>query len=146
MILSAQDFDSLYHLGSVPVTYSPRDINTEAIQATRENIGAISVELRSELRYESNDSARPYCVVVARRATEEEPDKAPSRYFLNLGDWIVVLWDEIHVFHDYEFKHTFNFVSPKPAHLLAETVQLEQREEDVKRGSLAFDHDEVNPR
>lgn len=133
MILTAEDFDSLYHLGSVQVTYSPRNINTEAIQVTKENIGALSVELRQDLRY--GDDGQPFFSCDAARKDKKETGQAPYTVMnVRVGDWVVVLWDELHVFRDYEFKHTFDFVDPKPAHLLAETLQFEQREEDVQRG------------
>lgn len=150
MLLTAQDFDDLYHLGSVAVTYTPRSINTEAIQVSSDNIGALSVELRQDLLY--YDDGKPYFICGMKRDNAEEPHKAPVYLYVRLTDWIVVLWDQIHIFRDYEFKTTFSFPSKTtlPAHQLSGLKKIvEEKGQDlerVQRGSLAFDHDEVNPR
>lgn len=89
---------NLAHLGAVPVSYEPKKINTIAIQATPENIGALSVEVESELFY---DASRPY---FGMRVERESGDRALT---VRLGDWLVVLWDSYYVFRDREFINTF---------------------------------------
>lgn len=145
MALTAEDFDAVHHLGALPVSYPPRDINTEAIQVLPENIGALTVEFHEDLRYEEN--GRPYFIFVADRTTDEDPDKPPAVLRVCLDYWIVVLWGQLHVFRDFEFKSTFNVKHSGPQHQLSvddsamsELERLEVRSDGALRGIV---HDEV---
>lgn len=106
MILKAVDFNA-HHLGTVSVRYAPQDLVTEALQVTAENIGSLSVELQTDLWYEDD---HPYIKIKAERVDDSsDPDHVTLR--IRVNDWIVVLWDEIHVFKDFDFKTTFAFTS-----------------------------------
>lgn len=129
MIRNLQDFDSIFYLGAVSVSYPPKDINTEAIQVVPGNIGALSVELQTELCYR-NDGA-PFIEIEVGRGTEQNPK--PDRFVsIRPGDWIVVLWDELHVFRDFEFKSTFVVSSASKHDLMME----EAKAEDAHRGNI----------
>jgi hypothetical protein len=94
----------LYLPGLESVSYPPKKINTVAVKVTTENIGALSLEFESELCYFNNGV--PFFETEVSRGTEAEPK--PARYLqIRPGDWIVVLWDEYHLFRENEFQHTF---------------------------------------
>jgi hypothetical protein len=131
-IFAGQDFAAIYHLGSIPVSYPPKDIRTEAIQVTLANIGALSLEFHASLRY-AVDDGMPFFNLDVRRAIDEDPDKSISVH-VRVNEWMVVLWDELYIFRDAEFRNTFVLDNLSPKHELSETEQLEQREEDVRRG------------
>jgi hypothetical protein len=139
----------LYHLGALSVSYPPRDINTAALQVTPENIGALSVEFHEDLRYEEAGPGRPYFMFRAERANDEEPDRNAVALRVCLGYWIVVLWDQLHVFRDFEFKSTFTINSPGPQHQLpvdgsamSHLQELEIRADGALRGIV---HDDAQP-
>lgn len=133
MILSARDFSG-YHLGTTLVSYPPKNINTEALLVTPENIGAVSLELKAELLYDDKDS--PYMALEVARGTGQH---AVHRMMtVRVEDWIVVLWDELHVFKDFEFRNTFHFHSEKPLHELS--VDPSSGIEVAQRGDLHDDN------
>jgi hypothetical protein len=103
---------NLSHLNPQPVSYHPKNIHTEAIQVTPDNIGKLSLEFEEELFYGAD--GRPYFVFSAKRFDPDEPDgqQPPNELYLRLTDWIVPLWDEIHVFRDVVFQKTFTFNEP----------------------------------
>jgi hypothetical protein len=103
-IFSAQTL-SLNHLNPVKVSYEPKKIHTEAIQATIENIGKLSLEFEEELFY---DHSRPYFAFTAARGLDDLATE-PAELYVRLTDWIVPLRDELHVFRDAVFQHTFEF-------------------------------------
>lgn len=102
---------NLSHLNPAKVSYDPQDIHTEAIQVTPENIGKLSLEFMEELFYDDLNGGRPYFVFSAKRFDAEEPNEQvmPTELTVRLTDWIVPLWDELHVFRDVIFQHTFTF-------------------------------------
>lgn len=105
MIFNAESLN-IYTLGGEAVSYSLKDIHTLALQVTPENVGLLSLEFEAGLRYERNGS--PFFTFKGQRDVERE-----GLEFLvsvvHVTDWIVVLWDELHVFRDKEFRHTFSF-------------------------------------
>lgn len=107
-VFDAQSLD-LSHLNPDIVSYEPKAIRTEALQVTLENIGKLSLEFEEELFYDVN--GRPYFMFSAKRFDAGEPDgqQPPSELCVRLTDWIIPLWDEIHIFRDGIFKHTFAF-------------------------------------
>ena len=110
MIFSAKDFN-VYHLGSIPVSYPPKGINTHAILVTAENIGALSLEFRVGLIYDKDGT--PYFKIRAERGNDEEPE-SPATLSIYADDWLIVLWDELHVFQDVEFRNTFRMDMKPP--------------------------------
>lgn len=103
MGIRAEDVN-LSHLGLQRVSYDPKGIFTEAIKVTPENIGKLSLEFDDELFY--THDGFPYFIIDALRGTEEAPKpNAALRVFVH--SWIVVLRNEIHVFHAREFEATF---------------------------------------
>lgn len=103
MIFNAENFD-IFRLGSVPVSYPPKNINTLALLVTPENIGALSLELEGELRY--NVEAEPYFKTwVSRKSAEVEGGSVCLTVYE--GDWLVILWNEIRIFRQEEFEKTF---------------------------------------
>lgn len=107
-VFDARSLD-LSHLNPVSVSYDPKNIHTEAIQVTPENIGKLSLEFEEELFYDVQ--GRPYFVFSAKRFDASKPDgqQDPGELYVRLTDWILPLWDELHVFRDGIFKNTFTF-------------------------------------
>jgi hypothetical protein len=102
-IFSAQTL-SLNHLNPVKVSYEPKKIHTEAIQATIENIGKLSLEFEEELFYDPHGD--PYFCFTAARGLDDLATE-PAELYVRLGNWILPLRDELHVFSDIIFQHTF---------------------------------------
>jgi hypothetical protein len=138
MVVSAQDL-GLYHLGMVQVSYPPKKIETMAIQATPENIGALSLELDVELLYD--EMGNPYIAFKAERGTDEKPEE-PMPVQVRVSYWIVVLWDELHIYRDVEFKNTFRINFANPQHELSvdrsSVPELEKRADEVLREELEY--------
>jgi hypothetical protein len=148
MIFSGKDFQ-VYHLGSVAVSYPPRSINTQAIQVTPQNIGALSLEFKVGLHYSTDGS--PYIKIHVEREPFTSGPKRTVELMIFVDDWIVVLWDELHIFQDVEFKNTFHIIAVEMAeHRLIPSLPSidtpDPVQTDVQPGNLAFDHDEVAPR
>jgi hypothetical protein len=148
MIVSGEHFDDVYHLGAIAVTYPRKNIHTAALQVVPENIGSLCVEFQEDLRYEEAGPGRPYFVLRADRPSEENSRATVSNLRVCLGYWIVVLWDQLHVFRDFEFKSTFHIDSSEPQHQLPDDSamshlqELEIRSDGALRGSV---HDDVQP-
>lgn len=108
-VFDAQSLD-LSHLNPVKVSYEPKAIRSEAIQVTPENIGKLSLEFEEEL-YHDGSSGLPYFAISVKRFDLREPDgqKAPRHLYVRVTDWIVSLWDEIHVFRNNVMLNTFTF-------------------------------------
>lgn len=130
MILTVQDFNA-WELGGVSVRYSPRAITTQALQVTPENIGALSIELRTDLRY--NEQGFPYLSIKVARESAEFAEEKTRIYAVRIGDWLVVLWDELHVFRDYEFKNTFQLNEDNSSFVLPPQTIEELRAEEMAR-------------
>lgn len=113
-VFDAQSLN-LSHLNPVRISYDPKDIHTEGIQVTELNIGMLSLEFQEELFYDVD--GRPYFVFTAKRFNDGEPDgqNPPHELYVRLTDWIVPLWDELHVFRHGIFVSTFTFDDPHPS-------------------------------
>lgn len=105
MPLKASDFN-VRHLGTVPVTYSAQAIRTEALKVTPENIGPLSVELHVGLNY---ISSKGLLYLQFDRGEVEEPQAVE----VQAGDWIVALWEQLYLFKEAEFRHTFKVNEPR---------------------------------
>lgn len=103
MILAAKDVN-LIHFNPDHVSYEPKGIHTEAIHVTIENVGKLSLEFESELEVRTEV---PLFVFTAERGTDEEPCM-PRRLTVRVGDWIVPLRGELHVYTDTCFGYTFS--------------------------------------
>jgi hypothetical protein len=96
---------NIYSLGAEAVSYHLKDIHTLALQVTEQNIGIVSLELETELLY---NNEFPYLNIAVARGTKEEPEEDRT-LIVRPTDWLVILWDEIHLFRDPEFRSTFSF-------------------------------------
>jgi hypothetical protein len=103
---------NLFHFEMRDCSYPPKDIHTMALEVTVENIGALSLEFETELMYHAGMPFFP--VSLARKPKGEDKEGSVRPRQIRLGDWLVVLWDEIHVFRDTEFKYTFRVDTPAP--------------------------------
>jgi len=103
-IFTPADLD-LWHLERVRVSYTPKNIHTEAIQATVETIGKLALEFEADLCEGANDL---YFFVFAERGTDEDP-KPPVSLCVRVNHWLVALRGELHVFPDVVFQNTFEF-------------------------------------
>jgi hypothetical protein len=144
MIFGARDVN-LSHLYPVRVSYAPKGIVTEAIQATRENIGKLALEFEEELLFNHEDA--PYFRIQAERGTQSKP-QTPRLFHIRPGDWIVPLRDEIHVYKDELFQNTFDIetlISPD----FQEGIQTPEQVRDSLRGVVSETYDargDFNPR
>lgn len=128
-----------YLPGLESVSYPPKKINTVAVKVTRENIGALSIELEAELMYFG--TGMPHFYMDVERSVGEE--KTLATLEVNVGDWIVVLWDEYRLFQEAEFMNTFDTNSGNSHELSVDhgsAELLERREEGVQRGVI---HDDL---
>lgn len=109
---NAEDVNFI-HLDPELVSYEPKNIHTEALQVTLENVGKLALEFEVEVKYDGN-SGLPYLMIPVGRQTEKDLN-AWSWLYVRLSDWIVPLWGEIHVFRDLLFRSTFTFDNPMVA-------------------------------
>lgn len=105
MIYRAEDAD-LSDFDIKRVSYKNNTMFTEAVQVTIENIGGLSIEFETGLSY---GGGVPYFQFLAQRGTEDEKME-PTKMHIVVGLWIIVLWNELHLFHDREFQNTFTIV------------------------------------
>jgi hypothetical protein len=105
-VFTAQDI-RLAHLFPVQVSYPPKQLHTEALQVTIENIGKLSLEFEEELFYDAG--GHPYFVFAAERGTALDADQPRTEItlYVRLTDWIVPLRGELHVFRNVIFQSTF---------------------------------------
>jgi hypothetical protein len=96
----------LSHLNPIRVSYAPKDIHTEAVQVTMQNIGKLSLEFEAELFRDRHGS--PYFLLNAERVSVDAP-VGTVKVGVREDDWIVVLGDELHVFQDDVFANTFSW-------------------------------------
>lgn len=125
----------LYLPGLESVSYPPKKINTVAVKVTPENIGALSLEFETELCY--FNTGAPFFEIEVSRGTETDPK--PNRFIqARIGDWLVVLWDEYHLFRENEFKNTFQVNSANVHELSVDHSSIpEFTEEDLQRNYVA---------
>lgn len=125
---------NIFSLGAEAVSYPQKDIHTLALRVTEENIGGLSLELEVELCY-FNDGV-PFLEVYLARGTKDEPET--DRWAqVKVGDWFVILWDEIHVFRDKEFSSTFTFEGFSAP---GEKEMMDYVEQDAKKTMDLFNH------
>jgi hypothetical protein len=126
MIYRAKDVD-LSDFDCVPVCYMGKNtrVITEAIEVTEENIGRLCLEFESELAYAGETVRFEF---KAHRGTPEDP-AGPAFLTVMKGFWIIILWGEIHIFRDKEFKSTFSTDVPSPFNDEAIKTPDEIREE-----------------
>lgn len=111
---------NIFALGAEAVSYHLKNIHTVALQVTETNIGVLSLELEVELCY-YNDGT-PFIEAYFARGTKDQPEV--DRYAnIKIGSWFVILWDEIHVFRDKEFRSTFSFDGPSTPRMTDEDVE-----------------------
>ena len=103
MIYNASNID-LRHFDVVIASYDPKWIHAEAIQATEENIGRLSLEFEEELY---NDGKGLWFGFDAERTKEDGTADMPQELYVPVGSWIVALRGELHVFPDHIFQNTF---------------------------------------
>jgi len=131
---------SIYALGAEAVSYNLKDIHTLAMQVTREKIGGLALEFETELIY--SGEGEPYLNIYVARGTKEEPEN-DRNLIVRPGDWFVILWDEIHLFRDKEFRSTFSFdgLSAPPAENKSVFTEGFQPNEEVLRALGATQED-----
>lgn len=123
---------NIYSLGAEAVSYHLKDIHTLAMQVTRKNIGILALEFETELIYTAD--AEPYLNIHVARGPKEEPEN-DRNLIVRPNDWLVILWDEIHLFKDPEFRSTFSFDGLSAP---AEKELREYAEQDVKDSENVF--------
>jgi len=95
------------HLVRLPcqqVVYVPQNLQTIAIQVTRETMGAMAIEFGCEVQI-SHPNMR-FLVALLQRYNVKRENGFIERA-LYFGDWLVVLEDEVHVFPEDIFGATF---------------------------------------
>lgn len=95
------------HLDRLPmirVIYVLQNFETVAIQCVPETIGAMSIEFGVEV--ETQQSYRWLTVILERNDHTKDKPVIISRK-ISLGDWLVVLEDEVHIFPNDVFHYTF---------------------------------------
>ena len=123
---------NIYSLGAEAVSYHLKNIHTLALQVTPENIGILCLELETELIYTAE--GEPYIVIYVARGTKEEPEQ-DRNLVVRPTNWLVILWDEIHLFRDKEFRSTFSFDGLSAP---AEKELREYAEADAKATAALF--------
>lgn len=102
---------SLHHFQPRHVSYQPMDLRVEAVQVTQENIGRLSLEFETELLF--NGDRLPYFRIEVWRKGPNDTDETGMSQTLMLtvlvGDWIIPLRGEIHVYPNQMFLNTFEF-------------------------------------
>lgn len=95
------------HLDNLPVlrvVYVPQDIHTVAVQVSRETMGAMSIEFGVEIMTAQSNHRWLPALLQRRNA---KGDQGFIERALNLGEWLVALDEEVHVFPDDTFSYTF---------------------------------------
>lgn len=115
-VYNASILNDFFPFAAVTVVYMPRDIRAEALQVTRENIGAIALELDLEVFYPQPEHA--YVVVPVGRADGKGAVQCVMKSF-KLTDWMVGLRGELHQFEDDVFWSTFSPLGD-PSHAMNE--------------------------
>jgi hypothetical protein len=123
---------NIYSLGAEAVSYHLKDIHTLALQVTEKNIGILCLELETELIYTADGA--PYLNVYVARGSKENPENDRG-LIVRPTDWLVILWDEIHLFRDPEFRSTFSFDGLSSP---AEKELRDYAEQDVKQTENLF--------
>jgi len=96
----------LNNLPVVPVVYAPRNLQTVAVQVTPDTIGAMAIEFGCEVQVGGNVGHLWLTTLLER--TNDKGDKVPVEKVIRLGDWLVELQNEIHIFPPDVFNRTFS--------------------------------------
>lgn len=96
---------NLSHFNPQQYSYHSTNVHLqfEAIHITLENVGKLALEFEAEL-FRTGDGG--YFLVRVERATAEAPEGSVSIAF-RVGDWILPLRGELHVYSDDMFRATF---------------------------------------
>lgn len=97
----------LSHLKTGSFTYYPKEILTDAIFVTKENIGKLSLEFEAELEFDSMFGVH-FHANLGRSCGDEEMHSKDE--MIGLNDWIFFLNNEVHVWRDDIFRATFDTV------------------------------------
>lgn len=103
---------SLRHFAPHHVSYEPMDLHTEAVQVTEENVGRLSLEFETELFFSDTNGLPYFRITVARHGPNDTTETGMTEWIVltvRVGDWIIPLRGEIHVYRDVTFIHTFQF-------------------------------------
>jgi hypothetical protein len=95
----------LTRLPLVPVFYAPQGIRTFAVQVGPETMGAMSIEFGVEINV--NHPNVRYLPCVFERFNGKEESRTIERTIF-YGEWLVILHDEVLVFPQDSFLHTFS--------------------------------------
>lgn len=102
------------HLNNLPVVqvvYAPRNMGTVAVQVTPDTIGAMAIEFGAEV---TNNDRYLYMHVRLERVNDEGEKFADTKT-IRLGDWLVELGNEVHIFPPDIMWKTFSQLKD-PAH------------------------------
>lgn len=113
----------------VLANYGPKGIYAPAALVTEDNIGQIALQFERDVLYPfPNGSGIPYIRIMASRTTDE-----PIELNIAPGFWIVLIWNEIHIFKDGLFQKTFQIdISTEPEKGLTKE-EFEDRLEAVSK-------------
>lgn len=123
------------HLDNLPVlrvVYVPQDIHTVAVQVSRETMGAMSIEFGVEIMT-AQPNHRWLPALLQRR--NAKGDQGFIERALNLGEWLVALDEEVHVFPDDTFASTFAN-DEAPAHEMVSSEGIMPKEEFRPNGYM----------
>lgn len=127
--IAANEID-LSHFNTAMAGYGPKNIYAEAVLVTTENIGKLALEFELDLRYMGNHGlGTPFFTFLAKRELED-----PIELTVLPNFWIIMLWDEIHIFRDDLFNKTFEVTPAAPkdkSDLDAEERQAALEEENL---------------
>jgi len=95
---------ALDRLPLIEIVYVPQELRTWAIQVNNETIGAMAIEFGVEIQ-----TAHPNhkWLPAAFERTNAKGEKLVIERTLGLGDWLVILSDEVIVFPSEPFWSTF---------------------------------------
>jgi hypothetical protein len=105
--IEAKEID-LSNFNPVMAGYGPKNIHAVAALVTEDNIGQMALEFELDVQYLDETFVRPYFKFLADRTADEPIELTVQPEF-----WIVLLWEEIHIFKDGLFQKTFEIeISP----------------------------------
>jgi hypothetical protein len=103
--IAANEID-LSHHDPIMAGYGPKNIYAQAVLVTLDNIGKLALDFELDLRYLGG---KPCFRFLAKRELDD-----PIELMVFPGYWIIMLWDEIHIFRDDLFRKTFEIESKDP--------------------------------
>jgi hypothetical protein len=103
--IKASDID-LSNFNPIMADYGPKNVHAPSVLVTEDNIGQIALEFELDVQYLDVTFVRPYIKFYADRTADD-----PIELMLQPGSWIVLIWNEIHIFRDGLFQKTFDIES-----------------------------------